>query len=132
VVEENYEQAKLLVDIADLNAPAQGDQTRFEQLFLTIVVDILSRTEGNSEILIECRQKDEFAQVTILKGQFAFSPETMGQIDRIASETADFKGRLQVSAQGNGVEVVLKIPLQFQTVKLTVVPNQKEPTPKAV
>ena len=119
VVEQNYRKAKLVTLISDLRAPALGDQTRFEQLFFTMIVDILGRPEGNSEILIECRQKDAFAQVTILKDQFSFSEGVMEQVNQITQESADFKGRLQITPQGNGVEVILRIPLQFQVVQLT-------------
>ena len=134
VVEGNFKKAKLVSLISDLRAPVLGDQAKFEQLFFTIIVDIVERAEGESEVLIECRQKDQFAQITILKDRFTFSEEVLGEVNRIAEETADFKGRLQVTPQGNGVEVILKIPLQFQTVSLTGLATKKtvpETAPRA-
>jgi len=119
VTEGDFRKAKLVTLISDLRAPVLGDQTKFEQLFLTILLDIVGRVDGESETLIECRQKDQFAQITILKDRFSFSEEAMGEINRITEEEADFRGRLQITPHGNGIEVILKIPLQFQTISVT-------------
>ncbi len=118
VIEERYKKAKLVPLISDIKAPVVGDQSRFEQIFFTIFIDILGRAESTTEILIEARQKDQFAMVTILKDQFAFSEEALSQIDRLTAEAPDLKGRVQITPQGNGVELIIKIPLQFQIVTL--------------
>jgi hypothetical protein len=131
VVENNYRGAKLETLIYDLKAPGVGDQTRFEQLFLTLVVDILSRPGTDPEILIECRQKDEFAVVTLLKASFAFSEEAKDQVNRIVQEVADFKGRFQITQQEGGVEVAIRIPLQFSAVSLNVVSEKMPAAEKA-
>ncbi|MBI5422427.1 HAMP domain-containing histidine kinase [Candidatus Peregrinibacteria bacterium] len=118
VIEEHYKKAKLVTLISDIKAPVLGDQSKFEQIFFYIFVDILARAESETEILVEARQKDQFAMVTILKDQFAFSEEALAQIDRLTEESPDLKGRLQITPQGNGVELIIKIPLQFQMVTL--------------
>jgi len=133
VIGDNFKRSKVVTMISDLNAPVLGDQAKFEQLFFTIMVDILSRAEEKAEILLECKQKDEFAQMTILVDRFLFSEEATTQIGRITEEAADFKGRIQIVPQGNGQEITLKIPLQFSAVNLTgakVKKESKEPASK--
>jgi hypothetical protein len=39
----------------------------------------------------------------------------------LAAESGDFKEGVQVTPQGNGVELIIRIPLQFQMVTLVEV-----------
>lgn len=119
VVKENFKESKLTSLISDIKAPVQGDQSKFEQLLLHILVNILSEEDtGDSEILIELRQKDENAMITILKDHHTFSEKSLEQIDKIR-EDDDFKGSVQITPQGKGIEVIIKIPLQFKVIKLS-------------
>ncbi len=123
VIGENFKKPKVVTLISELNAPVLGDQAKFEQLFFTIMV----------EILLECKQKDEFAQMTIVADKFAVSEEASTLIGRITEEATDFKGRFQAVPQGNGQEITLRIPLQFSAVNLSgakVKKDSKEPAPK--
>ena len=118
VIKENYKDIKLVSLISDIKAPVLGDQSKFEQLLLYIFVGMFFQgNTSDSEILIELRQKDQNAMFTVLKDTFSFSKEILGQIDKIREET-DFKGNVQITPQGKGVEVIIKIPLQFGLVTI--------------
>jgi len=129
-IEGNYRQMKLIPLVSDIKAPVLGEQSKFEQLILCILVGILFELNANdSEVLIELRQKDQDALLTILKDNFAFSKEILEQINTM-SQTEDFKGSVQITPQGKGVEVIIKIPLQFQMVNIGKPILKKTTSPK--
>jgi len=118
VLKDRFKDAKYACIISDIKAPVQGDQYKFEKLLLYIFVSLsLDSGATESETLIELRQKDQDAMITILKGSFTFSEHVLTQINKIQSE-AEFKGTVQITPHGNGVEIIIKIPLQFHVVKI--------------
>jgi len=120
VVKDRFKDAKYACIISDIKAPVQGDQYKFEKLLLYIFVSLsLNSGATESETLIELRQKDQDAMITILKGSFTFPEHVLEQINKIHSE-ADFRGTVQITPHGNGVEVIIKIPLQFHAVKISM------------
>ena len=135
VIKENFKDARLTSLISDIKAPVQGDQSKFEQLLLHVFVNMFAGENiGESEILIELRQKDENAMITMLKDNHVFSEEVLKQIDEF-QEKDDFKGRVRITPQGKGVEVIIKIPLQFKVVigdpvVKTPSPDKNEPSRK--
>ena len=73
---------------------------------------------NESEALIELRQKDQNAMITILKDSHNFSLEAMEYINRVR-EGAEFKDSVQITPHGNGVEIIIKLPLQFSLVNIS-------------
>jgi hypothetical protein len=127
VIGESYPTVKIASEIADIKAPVMGDQGKFEQLFFYILLGILYRGEG--EVLVELRQKDQFAVLTVLKSDSEFMEEALEQIAKVEEEAPDFKGRIQISREKGAVEAVFKLPLQFTVVKIEM-PKEKAPTAK--
>jgi len=123
VIEEQYKEVKIAALLADINAPVLGDQSYFEKLFLHLFVQMFSVGHNTeSELLIELRQKDQDAMITILKDQHAFTEQGLERIRGI-QENDGFKGKVQITPQGRGVEVIIRIPLQFQLVNLQKMPS---------
>ena len=119
VIKERYKDAKMACLISDIKAPVQGDQSKFEELMLFILINIFTNPNIlDSEVLIELRQKDQDAMITILKDSHVFSPEAREHVDKIREE-ADFRGNVQITPHGNGIEVIVKIPLQFSSVNIS-------------
>ncbi|MCK5603591.1 hypothetical protein KAR91_17025, partial [Candidatus Pacearchaeota archaeon] len=124
VIKENYKEGKFACLISDIKAPVQGDQSKFEILFLTLFVSmLLEGRSSESEILIELRQKDQNATLTVLKDSHVFSKKSIERINE-ARDRDGFKGALSITPHGKGVEVIIKIPLQFSVI------NISEPLPK--
>ena len=46
------------------------------------------------------------------------------------SKEEDFKGEMQITPQGKGVEVILRIPLQFQVVNITKPATRRNSSPR--
>ena len=118
-------EVKVTYSLADIKAPTAGNRDKFEELLLNIFVDILEKNSSNPEITIELKQKNQDAMVTILSDSHVFSKEAIKEIVRI-KEDRDFKGIIQTKPQGNGVEVIIKIPLQFNVVKIEKVEKKVE------
>ncbi len=119
VVKENYKDTKLACLISDIKAPVSGDQTKFELLFLHIFVSILKQNKSHeSEILIELRQKNQDAMITILRDSHTFQDGELELINSI-KEDESFIGEVKITPQGKGVEIIIKIPLQFKVVNIT-------------
>ncbi len=126
VIKENYKEGKFACLISDIKAPVQGDQSKFEILFLNIFVSmILEGRDSDSEILIELRQKDQNAMLTILKDSHVFSKKSLEKINELR-EKEGFKGMISITPHGKGVEVIIKIPLQFSAISISE-PVLKEP-----
>jgi hypothetical protein len=85
-----------------------------------------------SEALVELRQKDQDAMITILKDSHIFSLEVMDQINTIR-DGGEFKGNVQITPHGKGIEIIIRIPLQFSFVNISnpILKNIK-PTQKKV
>ena len=131
VINDKYKHIKTICLISDIKALVQGNQFKFEQLLLNIFVSMLFQgSDDDSEILIELRQKDQDAMITVFKEDFTFSKEVLERIDKIKQEEG-FKGKAQIIPRGKGVEVIIKVPLQFRVVSISE-PVVKEATPKQV
>jgi hypothetical protein len=135
VVEQRYKDAKLVCLVTDIKASVLGEQVLFEQLILQILVLMFSEPRGSeSEILLELRQKDQNALITILKDNHTFSDEVLKPIREI-TESDDYHGEFRITPQGKGVEVIIKIPLQFNLVAAQQLPptnTQKTRQPRQV
>jgi hypothetical protein len=124
VIKDKYKAAKLTCLISDIKAPVQCDQSRFEEFFLYMFINMLTGASVmDSEILIELRQKDQDAMITILKDFYVFGPEALEKINKI-SNRSDFNGDIQITNHGKGVEIIIKIPLLFRVISIG------NPTPK--
>lgn len=118
VIKENYKEGKFACLISDIKAPVQGDQSKFEILFLNIFVSMLLEGESSeSEILIELRQKNQEAMLTILKDSHVFSRKSLERISE-AKNKEGFKGELSITPHGKGVEIIVRIPLQFSVINV--------------
>lgn len=120
VIKEYNKEAKLIYSSADIKAAAHGNQSKFEELFLIALVDILQNTNTfGSGITIELKQRNHDAIVTILNDNHEFSEEAIDQINKIKKED-NFKGDIQIiPGEERKIEVIIKIPLQFQAVKIS-------------
>jgi hypothetical protein len=119
VIKDRYKTAKLACLISDIKAPVLCDQSKFEELFLYMFINMLtSANTMDSEILIELRQKDQDAMITILKDFHAFQPEVLENINKINGKP-DFNGNIQITNHGKGVEIIMKIPLIFRVVSIS-------------
>lgn len=130
VIEEKYKDVKMACLLSDIKAPVQGDQSIFEKLLLHVLVNMFfTGNSNNSEVLIEMRQKDQYAMITILKDQHKFSEPVMDMINNL-KEDEGFNGELQITQRGNGVEVIIRIPLQFSLVASMAKSKQREARPQ--
>ena len=118
VLEDNYKEVQLIPFVSDIKAPGIGDQSLFEKILLRIFIDMCHEDPDISDIMIELRQKDQDAVLTILKDRFTFSKECLKRIDKLKEKT-DFKKGIQINPHNKGVEVIIKIPLQFKTVTIS-------------
>jgi len=110
--------------LPEIKAPATGDRAVFEELLLNIFIDILKKDSSKEEISIELKQKDKDAMVIISNNYCTLSEEVIREINNIKVDK-NFIGNIQIRPQGGGIEVIIKIPLQFKVVKIDKI-KQKE------
>lgn len=119
IIKDKYKEAKMACIISDIKAPVIGDQSKFEELLLYIFINMFSSPNiQDSEALIELRQKGQDAMITILKDSHVFSLEMIEHVNKIR-DGGDFKGSVSITPQGKGIEVIIKIPLQFSSVSVS-------------
>lgn len=119
VLEDNYKEAQLIPFISEIKASGTGDQSLFEKILLRIFIDMChEKGSDDSDIMLELKQKGQDAVLTILKDRFTFSKECLKRIDKLKEKT-DFKGSIQINPHNKGVEVIMRIPLQFKTVTIS-------------
>lgn len=98
--------------ISEMKAKAKGDQSKLESFLLGIFIRMAEgASDGNSEVLVELRQKDQSAMITILKDHFIFSEDALKEIKE---RSGHFLGECNVTRQGQGVEIIIRIPLIFE------------------
>jgi len=125
VIKDNFKERRLTSLISDIKAPVVGDQSQFEKLLLHVFVNMLTqRNESESDILIELRQKDQDAMITILKDSHSFSEDVLKMIEEIKI-SGKFTGSIKITPHGKGIEVIIKIPLQFKVVTISQAATNK-------
>ncbi|MFH1012762.1 MAG: hypothetical protein V1760_03380 [Candidatus Peregrinibacteria bacterium] len=123
VVQENFQEGlKISRLMTEIKARCEGDQSDFEGFLLYLLVYLAQSTASEkSEILIELRQKGNDAMITILKDHCALEGEQMEDIEEHAGKV---NGIFKITPQGKGIEIILRIPLIFETTPLQG-PTQK-------
>lgn len=116
VVRENYKDLSLISFISDIKAPAREDQSSFEKIFLHLFSSLF--ISGDSEVMIELRQKDQDAMITISKKDCTFKRGIIEKINHYKNEK-DFQGSIHISTEGNEVEVIMRLPLQFKVISVS-------------
>lgn len=116
VVRENYRDLSLISFISDIKAPAKEDQSSFEQLFLYLFDSLF--IAGDSEVMIELKQKDQDAMITISKKHCSFNKEVTERINHFKNEKS-FHGSIHMAAEGSEAEVVIRLPLQFKFISVS-------------
>ena len=119
ILESNYKEAQLIPFVSEIKATGIGDQSLFEKILLCIFIDMCHEKDPDgSDIMLELKQKDQDAVLTILKDRFTFSKECLKRVDKL-KEKSNFKGNVHMHTREKGVEVIIKIPLQFKTVTIS-------------
>ncbi len=112
---EAHYKGRLSIDsrLAGLKAFAAGNQSKFEEVLLNIMV-MMSGTKSKDpvEILVELKQKDADAMLTLMREGGIFNALDM---ELVAAMQKEFSGKILIT-QENDLEVVIKLPLQFDTV----------------
>ncbi len=116
VLEENYKEVQLTPFVSDIKAPCVGDQSLLEKILLCMFVDMCQSSD--EAIMLELKQKDQNAMLTIVKDGFNFSKECLTLINKL-KEKSDFKGNIRINPYKKGVEIVIQIPLQFKVVHIS-------------
>ncbi|MBU1017553.1 hypothetical protein KKA33_00820 [Patescibacteria group bacterium] len=117
VLEEDYKQIQLMPFVSDIKAPCSGDQSLFEQIILCMLVDMCEKEDSESGIMLELKQKEQNATLTLFKDNFTFSKECQARINKWTAES-DFKGEIRTTSNGKGTEVMIQMPLQFKIVHI--------------
>lgn len=130
-IEDNHKEAKITWLLSEIKAMVRTDQSTFERLFLTLMVHLIPEKVGadESELVIELRQKDQDARITLVKEGFSPSKALREDIEAFNQSEA-FKGLVQMTTQGGGVEISLTLPLQFEAKLRVETKPQYKPLPK--
>lgn len=111
VVQNEFKNRKLICLVSDIKAPTSGSRKNLELLLLNLLTDMFSSGDSDlSEVLIELRQKDQDVMLTIIKDLYHLTPEIHSIIDDLIKKSTY---EVNISPQGQGIEVVIKAPLQF-------------------
>jgi len=118
VIKDNFRDENITHSISNINAHAEGNQMQFERMLLHIFVGMITGKQGtDSEMLIELRQRDKNAIITILKDSCSISDEAMEIINKI-KDSNKFTGSVNIVSNDEGVEVSIKIPLKFKLINI--------------
>jgi hypothetical protein len=100
-----------------VNALVKSKQTYLEDVLLCLFFELVSKANESQvdPIVVDLRQKDRDAVLTITKKNFSFSTNFLKDFDELKGK-ADFSIRL--SPKDGGVEVVIKMPLEFNQMKI--------------
>ncbi|MFH0820207.1 MAG: hypothetical protein V1908_00370 [Candidatus Peregrinibacteria bacterium] len=112
VIEDNFKgKVKIVRLISDLNAMAQGDPTELEEFLLYLLVELIEDGAAlETDLLVELRQKNQDALITILKDKVLFSGKVLEEIEHRAKRLT---GIVQIAPQVDGIEATIRIPLVF-------------------
>ena len=106
---------KIVSLISEIKSEVYTNKIDLEKILFNIFIPILLSINDKSELLLELRQKDNFALLTIVKDNFFFIKETIIKINKIALKSSI---DLNIQNQGNGVEIIFRLPLSLN-IKIT-------------
>ncbi|MBU0578121.1 hypothetical protein KJ742_02690 [Patescibacteria group bacterium] len=115
IVEDNFKgRTKITCSCPEINALVKCKQSRLERILLYVFVELITgdRKDPVSPISVDLRQKGKDVTLTINKPDFSFSTLALKEMEEMRS---DFGGVLTINFRDGGVEIVFKMPLQFQT-----------------
>ena len=111
VMKQKYK-AKGLIDhdLSFIKAHVKSDKSHLEQVLLYSLIEAVESSPGNLNSRIELAQKEKDAVITILLQDFEYSPVVLKEILAFHQPSV-FK--MQISPQGSGTEIVVRLPLSF-------------------
>ncbi len=112
VMEENFKgKVKMVRLITDLKAMAQGDPAELEEFLLHLLVELVyDGSSQETDLLVELRQKNQDAVITILKDLANMPENTVKELEERAKRLTAI---VQMTPQVEGIEVSIRIPLVF-------------------
>lgn len=114
VIDENYVLPKKAALLSEIKASVQGSQSHFEQLFLHIFVNLFPEgNQSDADILIELRQKDQNAMLTIIKDDSLLASDALERIDEVIKESKFGKNTF-LKTKESVVEITIKVPIIFE------------------
>ena len=124
VLKSNY---KAKIHIADelsfIKAFVKSDKSHLEQVLLYSLIEAVEACSGDLNMQIELAQKEHDAVITIRLKDFVYSSVALKEIQNF-HDPAAFK--MQINTQGQGTEIVIRLPLSFD-VKESELLNSEEP-----
>lgn len=115
VLKSEYKNLKILTLLSDIHIPTKGSQYAFEQFFLYIFTYFFVSEDKSGEILVELRQKGHQILLTLVKDDCSFKKQDIHLIQQKKDELG-FLGWVNLSKRGEGLELVIQIPIQFKMV----------------
>ena len=108
-------------DLTFIKAYVKSDKSHLEQVLLYSLIEAVESSSGSVSTKIQLAQKESDAVITIKLLNFHYSPVVLKEILAF-HQPSIFK--MQVAAQGSDTEIVIRLPLSFDTTEQDVIKDE--------
>jgi len=109
-------------DLSSIKAHAKSDKNHLEQILLYALIEAVESSPGELNLKIELAQKEHDAVITVCLKDFVYSSVALREIESFHNSSAF---RMQISDQGQGTEMVIRLPLSFDAKENEILNNEK-------
>jgi hypothetical protein len=113
VVKDHFrDKAKIKYTLSEVKPLVKSNKPQLEQILLFLLIELVT-AEQDSDLLgvsVHLQQKEQDAQIIIQKTNHKFSQVASEEINRLIQ---DFTGKILINPKDQGLEINIRLPLQF-------------------
>jgi hypothetical protein len=109
-------EAKLKCSFSEVKSLAKGNKLQLERLLIRFLIELITaeRETDLTGVSVCLQQKERDAQVIIQKNNYKFSQDALDEINLLSR---DFSGKISINPIGQGIEIDIRMPLDFTKLK---------------
>ncbi|MBU0706546.1 hypothetical protein KJ657_04745 [Patescibacteria group bacterium] len=113
VLKKNYKsKIRISEDLSSIKAHTESNRNHVELVLLYLLIEAAESCQKELNIKIELVQKERDAVITIRLGEFQFSSVILKEITDFHNQAVF---RMQIDVIDQGTEIVIRLPLSFET-----------------
>jgi len=117
VIKDHFKgKAKINYTFSEVKSLVKSNKLQLEKILLYILVELIITGQDSDllDISVHLHQKEQDAQIAIVKTNHRFTDFASEEIGRLIE---NFTGKVQINPKGQGVEIDVRIPLNFRRPK---------------
>jgi hypothetical protein len=117
VIKDHFKyKAKINYTFSEVKPLVKSNKLQLEQILLYVLIELVTTGQDSDllDISVKLHQKEQDAQIVIVKANHKFTDPALEEVGRLIE---NFTGKVQINPNGQGVEIDIRLPLNFRKSK---------------